>query len=160
MVFGKMPVVIKCKSCGQVIKELNAEQLANFNILMLNFGKCKNCGHVFNVDEAELRISALSQNPFSNGNNNNNNKVKKNKPYVYVLTKNIKNKLTGCRLKIFGGKLKCDMCGAEFKVGEKVVTLHHSRHTRRFHEKCYRKLMKKEFFVSPLRFSNVEQFKR
>jgi len=140
MVSRKMPVVIKCKSCGKVIRELNAKQLASFNILMLNFRKCKNCGHVFNLGEAELSISAISQNI-------------NNKFHAYILTNSIKDKLVGHNSKNFRNKLKCDMCGVEFKVGEKIVSLHRSRHTRRFHEKCYKKLMKKEFFVSQLKLS-------
>jgi DNA-directed RNA polymerase subunit M/transcription elongation factor TFIIS len=139
-----MPLVVKCRNCGNVIMDIrDADSFSNFNFLSLEGQKCNKCGHKFHIDNVKYDVY-----PFSPSNNNKEKEKKKKvkkRVYFYMYTKMIE-------LKTKRRPLYCEKCGEKFKVGDKVVSLHNGKYSRRFHFECYKKIKRLEVFVSPFKF--------
>jgi DNA-directed RNA polymerase subunit M/transcription elongation factor TFIIS len=138
-----LPLVVKCRKCGNVIVDIrDVDSFSNFNLLSLEGQKCNRCGHEFHIDNVKYDVY-----PFKPSNNEKEEKTKvKRHFHVYTYTRLI-------QLKTRKHPLYCEKCGEKFKVGDKVVSLHNGKYSRRFHFDCYKKIKRLEVFVTPFKLA-------
>jgi hypothetical protein len=138
-----LPLIVRCKQCGNIVKQINdPDLLAKFDAWSLEGKKCQKCGHVFHVRTAEYKITPLlEQKPL----------LKRNrKMKIYIMNSKF--------WSLMKRRRRCKYCGKEFKVGDKIVSIGAGgKGTSRYHFECYKKYQMQEIVVRP--FSKVEEIR-
>jgi len=139
-----MPLIVKCKKCGRIIKIItDPDVFAKFDIALFEGKKCK-CGHIFHIKNAEYSIVPLTTIKKSS------EETKEQQLEVKIFT--LKRRLWSQKRR----RRVCKYCGKEFKVGDVIASIGEGRKgLKRFHLECYKKFQEQEIIVVP--FSKVEE---